>query len=130
MDPRSVLGGAVRSTIGLHWDGEGDVADILAVIDADIAQAIQVRRCEPRVDESSDGILSFRAARKKSKLAESGIIRPRERHLRTFAARSTRATRMSRRGAGNFRSSALHLVSRTGVCERRRWTDGHGRRTH
>ncbi|KAJ7509470.1 hypothetical protein B0H11DRAFT_2152614 [Mycena galericulata] len=36
-----LLASAVRSTIGLRWDCEGDVADILAVIDADIAQAIQ-----------------------------------------------------------------------------------------
>ncbi|KAJ7625922.1 hypothetical protein FB45DRAFT_922635 [Roridomyces roridus] len=33
---------SVRATIGLRWDSEGgDVVDVLAVIDADIAQAIQ-----------------------------------------------------------------------------------------
>ncbi|KAJ7720084.1 hypothetical protein DFH07DRAFT_858934 [Mycena maculata] len=36
-----LLASAVRSTIGLQWDCEGPAADILAVIDADIAQAIQ-----------------------------------------------------------------------------------------
>ncbi|KAJ7733861.1 hypothetical protein DFH07DRAFT_780496 [Mycena maculata] len=36
-----LLASGVRSTIGLQWDCEGDVAEVLAVIDADIAQAIQ-----------------------------------------------------------------------------------------
>ncbi|KAF6756134.1 hypothetical protein DFP72DRAFT_894672 [Ephemerocybe angulata] len=31
----------VRSTVGLRWDEDGDMADLLAVIDADIGQAIQ-----------------------------------------------------------------------------------------
>jgi hypothetical protein len=31
----------VRATIGLRWEDDGDMADILAVIDADIGQAIQ-----------------------------------------------------------------------------------------
>jgi hypothetical protein len=37
-----VLSSIVRATIGLRWEDEGDMADILAVIDADIGQAIQV----------------------------------------------------------------------------------------
>ncbi|KAJ7133976.1 hypothetical protein C8R43DRAFT_894822 [Mycena crocata] len=36
-----LLACAVQATIGLRWEHEGLVADILAVIDADIAQAIQ-----------------------------------------------------------------------------------------
>ncbi|KAJ7113232.1 hypothetical protein C8R43DRAFT_132154 [Mycena crocata] len=36
-----LLACAVQATIGLRWEHEGPVADILAVIDADIAQAIQ-----------------------------------------------------------------------------------------
>ncbi|KAJ7358436.1 hypothetical protein DFH08DRAFT_770284 [Mycena albidolilacea] len=56
----SVLGSAVRSTIGLHWDGEGDVADILAVIDADIAQAIQ--SCKEEVEAGRVG--DYTSARK------------------------------------------------------------------
>ena len=37
-----VLSSIVRATIGLRWEDVGDMADILAVIDADIGQAIQV----------------------------------------------------------------------------------------
>ena len=36
-----LLSSIVRATIGLRWDDDGDMADILAVIDADIGQAIQ-----------------------------------------------------------------------------------------
>ncbi len=32
----------MRATVGLRWEDDGDMADILAVIDADIGQAIQV----------------------------------------------------------------------------------------
>ena len=38
----SVLASIVRATVGLRWEDDGDMADILAVIDADIGQAIQV----------------------------------------------------------------------------------------
>jgi len=36
-----VLALIVRATVGLRWEDDGDMADILAVIDADIGQAIQ-----------------------------------------------------------------------------------------
>ncbi|RDB22076.1 hypothetical protein Hypma_011162 [Hypsizygus marmoreus] len=36
-----VLAMVVRASIGLRWDDDGDMADLLAVIDADIGQAIQ-----------------------------------------------------------------------------------------
>ena len=36
-----LLSAIVRATIGLRWEDDGDMADILAVIDADIGQAIQ-----------------------------------------------------------------------------------------
>jgi hypothetical protein len=36
-----LLSSIVRATIGLRWEDNGDMADILAVIDADIGQAIQ-----------------------------------------------------------------------------------------
>ncbi|KAJ7484140.1 hypothetical protein FB451DRAFT_79240 [Mycena latifolia] len=36
-----LLACAVRATLGLRWECEGDMADVLAVIDADIGQAIQ-----------------------------------------------------------------------------------------
>jgi hypothetical protein len=37
----SALAPIVRATVGLRWESEGVMADILAVIDADIGQAIQ-----------------------------------------------------------------------------------------
>ena len=37
-----ILSQVVRATIGLRWEEDGDMADVLAVIDADIGQAIQV----------------------------------------------------------------------------------------
>jgi len=36
-----VLASIVKATVGLQWEENGDMADILAVIDADIGQAIQ-----------------------------------------------------------------------------------------
>lgn len=36
-----ILASIVRATLGLQWEEEGDMADILAVIDIDIGQAIQ-----------------------------------------------------------------------------------------
>jgi hypothetical protein len=38
----AILTSIVRATLGLRWEEEGDMADILAVIDVDIGQAIQV----------------------------------------------------------------------------------------
>ncbi|KAJ7922397.1 hypothetical protein B0H13DRAFT_1983039 [Mycena leptocephala] len=55
-----LLAGAVRSTIGMRWDSEGDVADILAVIDADIAQAIQ--SCKEEIEAGRVG--DYTSARK------------------------------------------------------------------
>lgn len=40
-----LLSAIVRATIGLRWEDDGDMADILAVIDADIGQAIQASLC-------------------------------------------------------------------------------------
>ncbi|KAF9236540.1 hypothetical protein BU15DRAFT_89074 [Melanogaster broomeanus] len=37
----SLLSSVVTATVGLRWEQEGSMADILAVIDADICQAIQ-----------------------------------------------------------------------------------------
>lgn len=39
----AVLASVVRATVGLRWDDDGEMADLLVVIDADIGQAIQVR---------------------------------------------------------------------------------------
>ncbi|KAF8623320.1 hypothetical protein AX17_007461 [Amanita inopinata Kibby_2008] len=36
-----ILTAVVRATIGLRWNDQGDMADILAVVDGDITQAIQ-----------------------------------------------------------------------------------------
>ncbi|KAG9310764.1 hypothetical protein JVU11DRAFT_8612 [Chiua virens] len=38
----SLLSSVVKTTVGLRWEQEGLMADILAVIDADVCQAIQV----------------------------------------------------------------------------------------
>lgn len=37
-----LLASIVRGTIGLRWDGEGDMITVLTEIDVDISQAIQV----------------------------------------------------------------------------------------
>lgn len=42
-----VLASIVRATIGLRWEDDGDMSDILAIIDADIGQAIQVSFVTP-----------------------------------------------------------------------------------
>ncbi|KAJ7131036.1 hypothetical protein C8R44DRAFT_664968, partial [Mycena epipterygia] len=42
---------AVRATLDLRWEREGEMADILAVLDADIAQAIQ--SCKEEIDSAS-----------------------------------------------------------------------------
>jgi hypothetical protein len=42
-----LLSSIVRATIGLRWEDDGDMADILAVIDADIGQAIQASLALP-----------------------------------------------------------------------------------
>ena len=41
----SALTTVVRATLGLHWEPVGVMVDILAFIDADIGQAIQVSVC-------------------------------------------------------------------------------------
>ncbi|KAG8215544.1 hypothetical protein J3R82DRAFT_9205 [Butyriboletus roseoflavus] len=38
----SLLSSVVKTTAGLRWEQEGSMADILAVVDTDICQAIQV----------------------------------------------------------------------------------------
>ena len=42
-----MLASIVRATIGLRWEDDGDMPDILAIIDADIGQAIQVSCAVP-----------------------------------------------------------------------------------
>jgi hypothetical protein len=37
-----VLASVVRATLGLRWDEEGEMADVLAIIDVDLTQVIQV----------------------------------------------------------------------------------------
>ena len=44
-----LLSSIVRATIGLRWEVDGDMADILAVIDADIGQAIQASGAYPNI---------------------------------------------------------------------------------
>lgn len=37
-----ILSSIVKATVGLRWEEDGAMADVLAVIDADISQAMQV----------------------------------------------------------------------------------------
>ncbi|KAF8956848.1 hypothetical protein BDZ97DRAFT_146393 [Flammula alnicola] len=55
----TVLASIVRATVGLRWEDDGDMADILAVIDADIGQAIQSSKEE--LEESR--VVDFASAR-------------------------------------------------------------------
>ncbi|KAJ6590351.1 hypothetical protein B0H10DRAFT_2167510 [Mycena sp. CBHHK59/15] len=48
-----LLAHVIRATIGMRWNREGDVAEALAVIDADIAQAIQ--SCKEEVESGRVG---------------------------------------------------------------------------
>jgi hypothetical protein len=61
-----VLESVVRATIGLRWEDVGELSDILALVDADISQAIQVSgetRHTLYFENLHDG---FRALRKRS----------------------------------------------------------------
>lgn len=44
----------MRATIGLQWDVEGEMAHTLAVIDTDIAQAMQVTSIETESQDRTD----------------------------------------------------------------------------
>ncbi|KAH9476476.1 hypothetical protein JR316_0010388 [Psilocybe cubensis] len=55
----AILASIVRATIGLRWEDDGDMADILAVIDADIGQAIQSSKEEIQ----GSRVLDFASAR-------------------------------------------------------------------
>ncbi|KAJ7683441.1 hypothetical protein B0H17DRAFT_1160913 [Mycena rosella] len=50
-----LLACAVRATLGLRWEREGELADVLAVIDADVAQAIQSCKEELESGRTSEG---------------------------------------------------------------------------
>jgi len=54
-----LLSSIVRATIGLRWEDDGDMADILAVNDADIGQAIQ----SSKEEIESGGVADFTLAR-------------------------------------------------------------------
>lgn len=61
-----LLVSAVRATVGLRWEPEGPMADILAVIDMDICQAIQVGSIAHAMQGAMLLICTTRAARKNS----------------------------------------------------------------
>jgi len=50
-----VLAAVVRATIGLQWTAEGEMADTLAMIDADIDQGIQSSKEELEAGRVADG---------------------------------------------------------------------------
>ncbi|KAF8879768.1 hypothetical protein CPB84DRAFT_1793071 [Gymnopilus junonius] len=64
----TVLASVVRATIDLRWEDEGDMADILAIIDADIGQAIQSSKEEIESSRVLD-LASARDARDKLRAA-------------------------------------------------------------
>jgi hypothetical protein len=68
----AVLSSIVRATIGLRWDDDGDMADILAVIDADIGQAIQAsvpRLMLCMISELTDRLSEFK---RRNRMRSSG----------------------------------------------------------
>ena len=58
-DSIDVLCAVVRATSGLRWNEEGEMADILAAVDADISQAIQ--SCKEEL--ASDNVRDLNVAR-------------------------------------------------------------------
>jgi hypothetical protein len=76
-----VLESVVRATIGLRWEEVGELSNILALVDADISQAIQVSHQNPTYPS---GIMrltmhDIRVPRKKSTQAVLEIL---EMHVR------------------------------------------------
>ena len=65
----------MRATIGLRWEDNGDMADILAVIDADIGQAIQASIAWPIIYITRPYQSLPRVRKKKSKVVVSSILR-------------------------------------------------------
>lgn len=56
----------VRATLGLRWEPDGVMADILAVIDADIGQAIQASvRLLQEITSPDESFSGYRARKKK-----------------------------------------------------------------
>ena len=70
-----LLSSIVRATIGLRWEDDGDMADILAVIDADIGQAIQVSIAWPIIYNARPYQSLPRVQKKRSKVVASLILR-------------------------------------------------------
>lgn len=66
------LTGIVQATVGLRWEAEGEMTDMLAVIDADITQAIQSTKEELMGGTNRDlamaTVTELRAAVKASRL--------------------------------------------------------------
>lgn len=50
-----LLSSVVRATLGLRWEDDGDMADILAVVDIDIGQAIQA--CNILFFQATSGLI-------------------------------------------------------------------------
>ena len=66
-----VLASIVRATVGLRWEEDGDMADILAVIDADIGQAIQASIVVP--SHTTAGLIKLVSQSAKEEI-ESGRV--------------------------------------------------------
>lgn len=53
-----VLASIVRATVGLRWDEGGELSDMLALVDADISQAIQSSKEEIEAGRVGDNPLA------------------------------------------------------------------------
>ena len=111
-----LLSAIVRATIGLRWEDDGDMADILAVIDADIGQAIQASLAWPIIYTilHSPYPLLPRVPKKKSKLVASLILRWHVKQKMIYDVLWTTVSPMWNLGEENFRLKEQLLVSNIG----------------
>ena len=70
-----ILDSVVRATIGLRWKEDGEMSDILALVDADISQAIQVSYLAMNLLVFGLTMYETRVPRRKSMLVVLAILR-------------------------------------------------------
>lgn len=98
------------------------MADILAMIDADVAQAIQVTATN-RASMNELIEFSCRVLKKKWRLGGSQIMRPHGQRSTTCDQRSEKASRMWKHGVENSLSNERPLASTTGDCDNDRFLE-------
>lgn len=72
-----VLEAVVKATIGLRWEAGSEMSEILALVDADISQAIQVKCFLTHLIACRTYDKYIRVPKKRLKLGELGILRSR-----------------------------------------------------